>query len=130
MAFGDLEPGLQTGYCKDTGGGWATAMVAHPSQLHPVPDEVTDEAAVMVEPAACAVHAAFRAHEEEGVHVVLGAGTLGLLTVAALRAHATPETIICAAKRPHQRALATELGADLVVEPSELTRTVRRAGPS
>ena len=61
------------------------------------------------------------------MHVVLGAGTLGLLTVAALRAHATPETIICAAKRPHQRALATELGADLVVEPSELTRTVRRA---
>ena len=130
VAFGDLEPGLQTGYCKDTGGGWATALVAHPSQLHPVPEDLSDEAAVMIEPAACAVHAALRAWSDNGgagVHVVVGAGTLGLLTVAALRAHASPERVICAAKHPHQRRLATELGADVVVEPGELTRAVRRA---
>src|SRR3954467_14428219 len=38
IAFGPLAPGLQTGYCKDTGGGWSTAFVGHTSQLHPVPD--------------------------------------------------------------------------------------------
>ena len=58
LAFGHLEPGLQTGFCADTGGGWGTFMVAHESQLHPVPEAMTDEAAVMVEPTACAVHAA------------------------------------------------------------------------
>ena len=39
VAFGDLEPGLQTGFCCDTGGGWSTLMVAHPDQLHAVPDD-------------------------------------------------------------------------------------------
>ena len=35
IAFGHLEPGLQTGFCADTGGGWSTAgLVAHASQLH------------------------------------------------------------------------------------------------
>ena len=87
LAFGQLAPGLQTGFCCDTGGGWSTFMVAHPSQLHPVPDDMSDEAAVMVEPTACAVHAALRHPITEGdTVVVLGAGTLGLLTIAALRA--------------------------------------------
>ena len=33
-------------------------MVAHESQLVAVPDDLSDEAAVLIEPAACAVHAA------------------------------------------------------------------------
>ena len=59
-AFGHIEPGLQTGYCSDTGGGWSQVFVAHESQIHRVPDGMSDEAAVMVEPTACAVHAARR----------------------------------------------------------------------
>ena len=27
-SFGDLEPGIQTGSCHDTGGGWATAFLS------------------------------------------------------------------------------------------------------
>ncbi len=69
-------------------------MVAHPSQLHAVPDDFSDEAAVIVEPTACAVHAALRHPIREGdTVVVLGAGTLGLLTIAALR-HLTPAGLI------------------------------------
>jgi threonine dehydrogenase-like Zn-dependent dehydrogenase len=114
IAFGDLEPGLQTGFCCDTGGGWSTQMVAHTSQLHAVPDEMTDEAAVMVEPTACAVL------------VVLGTGTLGLLTVAALRRFVDPHRLLATAKHPEQRRWAKELGADQVVEPGEVRRAVRR----
>ncbi|HLX77415.1 MAG TPA: alcohol dehydrogenase catalytic domain-containing protein, partial [Acidimicrobiales bacterium] len=29
IAFGDLRPGLQTGYCADTSGGWSEDLVAH-----------------------------------------------------------------------------------------------------
>ncbi len=126
IAFGDLEPGLQTGFCCDTGGGWSTLLVAHPDQLHAVADDVSDEAAVMVEPAACAVRAALAAGEG-GVQVVLGAGTLGLLTVAALRRFGTPGTLIATASYPHQARLAKELGADVVVDPDEAHRAVRRA---
>ena len=60
--------------------------MAHESQLHEVPDDLSDEDAVMVEPAACAVHAACAADIAGGERVmVLGAGTLGLCVVAALR---------------------------------------------
>jgi threonine dehydrogenase-like Zn-dependent dehydrogenase len=124
-AFGHLEPGLQTGYCADTGGGWSTALAAHESQLHEVPADMSDEAAVMVEPAACAVHAAARVGDTDVA--VIGAGTLGLCTIAALRYFGTPHVVIAAAKHPEQRTLARRLGADVVAEPSELDRAVRRS---
>ena len=119
--FGDLEPGIQTGSCHDTGGGWATAFSAHSSQLHPVDDALDDEAAVMVEPTACAVHAALLADiPDDAVVTVLGSGTLGLLTIAAVRAFAAPRTIVATAKYPAQRRLAAELleanPADVVLD--------------
>jgi threonine dehydrogenase-like Zn-dependent dehydrogenase len=131
LALGCLEPGLQTGYCTDTGGGWSTAMVAHTSQLHAVPEGMSDEAAVMVEPAACAVHAALRPGvDQPSSVVVLGAGTVGLCTIAAVRRHLRPGTLIASAKHPEQRKLAVELGADIVVEPGEVRRAVRRLSRS
>ena len=127
IAFGDLEPGLQSGFCCDTGGGWSTQMVAHPSQLHDVPDDLGDEAAVMVEPTACAVHAALTAGITDGdTVVVLGAGTLGLLTLAAVRRLTPAGTILAVAKHDVQRRAAIELGADVVCEPGEVRRAVRR----
>jgi threonine dehydrogenase-like Zn-dependent dehydrogenase len=123
QAFGHVEPGLQTGYCAETGGGWSTALVAHESQLHRIPDAMSDEMAVMIEPTACAIHAALTVADEE--IAVIGSGTLGLCTIAALRHLAQPRLIISTAKHPEQRRLAKELGADVVVEPDELDRAVR-----
>jgi threonine dehydrogenase-like Zn-dependent dehydrogenase len=88
---------------------------------------MSDEAAVMVEPAACGVHAAALSGDSE--FAVIGAGTLGLCTIAALRQFETPHVLIAAAKHPEQQRLARDLGADIVVEPSELPRAVRRAVP-
>lgn len=123
IGFGQLEPGLQCGFCESTGGGWSTLMVAHEEQLVAVPDDLSDEAAVLIEPTACAVHAASQV--DASSVAVIGAGTLGLLTIAAMR-HAHPDVqILATAKHPHQRALAGELGADRVVAPSELERAVR-----
>ena len=127
VAFGHLAPGLQTGFCADTGGGWSGALVAHESQLHPVPEGLSDEAAVMVEPTACGVHAAFAESVQGDTAVVIGAGTLGLCTIAALRRFVPPELLVVAAKHPEQRALAKDLGADVAAEPAGLARAVRRA---
>ncbi len=126
IAFGHLEPGLQSGFCADTGGGWSTVMVAHRSQLVPVPDGMTDETAVMVEPTACAVHAASQV-EGAATVAVIGAGTLGLLAIAALRATPGIGTIVATAKHPEQRRLARQLGADQVTAPNELARAIRSA---
>jgi threonine dehydrogenase-like Zn-dependent dehydrogenase len=126
VAFGHLEPGLQSGFCEDTGGGWSTAMVAHDLQLHRVPDDMSDEDAVMVEPTACGVHAA-AAHPGAGMTVVLGVGTIGLCTIAAIRQLADPEDpVIAVAKHPEQRRLARALGADVVCGPDELVGVIRR----
>ncbi len=125
---GSLEVGLQTGYCASTGGGWGEVLVAHESQLHAVPDELPDEAAVLVEPLACCVHAALRGGAgPEDVVVVLGAGTIGLLTIAALRLFTPPRRLIAVAKHPFQREQARRLGADVVVRPDDVFQRVRFA---
>jgi threonine dehydrogenase-like Zn-dependent dehydrogenase len=124
VAFGHIEPGLQTGFCESTGGGWSTAFVAHESQLIEVPDDLSDEAAVMIEPAACAIHAAGLAKDGRSI-VVLGAGTIGLLTVAALRHLGYQGSLTATARHPHQRDLALQLGADRIAAPNELSRVVR-----
>jgi threonine dehydrogenase-like Zn-dependent dehydrogenase len=135
LAFGDLSPGLQTGFCADTGGGWSAAgLVAHSSQLHSVPDAFSDEDAVIVEPTACAVHAALSGGiQPDDTVAVVGAGTLGLATIAALHHLVRPTaacTIVAGAKHPHQRKVAEWLGADTVVPPDQLARAVRRQAGS
>jgi threonine dehydrogenase-like Zn-dependent dehydrogenase len=125
VAFGHLEPGLQTGFCESTGGGWSTLLVAHPTQVLDVPDSVTDEQAVLIEPTACAVHAAAAVGDDPSDVAVIGSGTLGLLTIAAIAALKPGTPIIAAAKHPHQKKLAKELGAEVVCEPDELARHLR-----
>ncbi len=138
VAFGHLRPGLQTGFCADTGGGWSAAgLVAHPSQLHRVPDELTDRDAVTIEPVACAVHAVCRAGIRDGDTVaVLGAGTLGLAVTAALSYLSSvgrapePAAVLVGARYGHQQQLARELGADEALPSGQLARAVRRRSGS
>ena len=133
LSHGHLRPGLQTGFCADTGGGWSEGpLFAHQSQIFAVPDALSDEDAVTIEPMACAVHAALSAGVTESDTVaVLGAGTLGLGVVAALRylsetnAMARPQRLIVGARYAFQRAMATAFGADDVVPSEQLARAVR-----
>ena len=46
-AEGDLSPGMLIGFCRDLPGGWSEGMLAHASQLHPVPERLSDEAAAL-----------------------------------------------------------------------------------
>ena len=128
LAAGNLEPGLQTGSCSSTGGGWSEVFAAHDSQLHPVADALSDEDAVMIEPTAAGVHAVLRGNVSDGSTVaVIGAGTMGLTAIAALRKFTKVDAIIVAARYPHQHKAARLLGADLTVVPNELGRAIRRA---
>ena len=127
ITVGHLAPGLQTGFCTSTGGGWGQQLSAHRSQLHVVPNGYSDEQAVLVEPMACAVHSALRAAPARGARVLVsGAGSVGLLTTLALRELTDAGEIIVVAKHGHQKELAVEFGATEVVTPSEVLRRVRR----
>jgi threonine dehydrogenase-like Zn-dependent dehydrogenase len=126
VAGGKIAPGIQTGFCRDTGGGWSEGtLVAHFSQLHRVPEDVTDEAAVAIEPLACAVHAALKTYPApDETALVIGAGSVGLFVVAALRQLTRAGRVICVAKHERQRKEALRLGADEVVHPSETYKTL------
>ena len=113
---GDISSGIQTGYCRDTGGGWSEYLVAHQNQLHHVPAELSDEIAVLAEPFACALHGVLKADLDESAEIlIIGAGTMGLLTVAVIRALKKKNRILIVAKYPHQQKLARELGADEII---------------
>jgi threonine dehydrogenase-like Zn-dependent dehydrogenase len=134
VAFGHIAPGIQTGFCADTGGGWSAAgLVAHESQIFAVPDPLSDADAVTVEPVACALHAVLGAGvRDDDVVAVLGAGTLGLATLAALthlastRLIPAPKAVLVGARYANQRALASELGATAALNAEQLSRAIRR----
>ncbi len=110
---GDVSAGIQTGFCRDTGGGFGESLVAHQSQVYRVSDEIEDQAAVLIEPFSCALHGALRAAPSKDDRVlVIGCGTIGLLTIAALRATGCESTIYAVAKHDHQRQYAAVFGAD------------------
>lgn len=115
-AEGPLAPGMLIGFCRDLPGAWSEGMLAHASQLHPVPDALSDEAAALVEPIACGLHAVLAQLPAEGERaLVIGGGAIGLGTLAALRmtAPATDTTIVV--RHARQAELAEQLGAAHVI---------------
>ena len=128
VADGPIEVGLQTGYCRSTGGGWGEELVAHESQLYELTEHISDEAAMLTEPLACSIHAALRGGAgKDDVVLVSGAGAIGLLTVAAVKHVTPPKRLICTAKYAHQAGLARALGADEVIAPADVYKKVRFA---
>jgi threonine dehydrogenase-like Zn-dependent dehydrogenase len=125
---GTIAPGMLTGFCRDTGGSWSPSFVAHQSQLVAVPDSVSDEAALLAEPFAVALHAVLRNAPKDGQTVlIIGAGVIGLCTLAALRATGSRARIIITARHSFQIEMAKRLGADEVVRPgrgAELYRQI------
>lgn len=111
-----LPPRALIGLNQLTGGSWAEYFVAHQSQLHAVPDAVTDEQAVLTDPIASAAHAVLRRppRAEERI-LVNGSGIIALGIVASLRAlgHKNPITML--ARHDFQARLATRLGATSII---------------
>jgi threonine dehydrogenase-like Zn-dependent dehydrogenase len=118
---GSLAPAPMIGFSADLPGGWSDEMVAHVSQLHAVPAELSDEAAVLVEPLSVALHAVLAAPlPDDGEQVlVIGAGVVGLCTVAALRMLAPSAEVTLIARHPAQRQMGDRLGATLASDPLE-----------
>lgn len=113
---GALDAGMLIGTTRGLGGSWGEQFVAHESQLVPVPEAMADEEAVLVEPFACSVHAVRSNLPAPGERVlVIGAGSIGLLTVAALHALAPGATVTVLARHDFQGQQATRLGAHRIV---------------
>ncbi len=115
---GDVSPGMLIGFCRDTGGSWGPEFIAHRSQVIALPEEISDEAAVIAEPFAIALNAVLRnpPRDDETV-LIMGAGVMGLVTLAAIRATGSKSRILMTARHPFQIEMAQRLGADEVIKP-------------
>jgi len=93
----------------------ATAQAAHK-----LPDTVSDEAAVFMEPAACVLRGVDRAEiAADGVAVIQGAGSMGLLHLLVLKAALPGVRVAVVDPQEDRRELALTLGADAAAAPGE-----------
>ncbi|WP_433189293.1 zinc-binding dehydrogenase [Actinoallomurus sp. CA-150999] len=114
------EPVVLLGYGgPDIPGGYAEYMLLSEDLLIRVPDNVPDEIAALTEPMAVALHAVNRGDlSPDDVPLVIGCGPIGLAVIAILKMRGFGP-IVAADFSPSRRAMATALGADVVVDPRE-----------
>jgi len=117
LAEGCLKPGLLIGTCRDTGGGWGEYFVAPSHRLHPLPDKIGDDEASLLEPFAVCLRAVLNnPPQKKELVMVIGAGTIGLMNIAALKAIEPSCRIACIAKYPFQANLARQFGAEYTID--------------
>lgn len=93
----------------------------------PIPSAMSFDQATLAEPLGVALHSVHLASIRPGETVaVFGAGPIGLLTLAALRA-AGAGRILSVEPLAHRRDLARGIGADVVLEPAEAVQEILKA---
>ena len=105
--------GFSVGHSGRVGGSWADSFVAHKSQLVAVPDGLTDEQAVLVDPLSTSVHAVLRrppGPQDQDI-LVMGCGIIGLGIIVMLRATGFKGRIMAVARHRFQQTLALHFGA-------------------
>ncbi|MEP6648594.1 MAG: alcohol dehydrogenase catalytic domain-containing protein [Lapillicoccus sp.] len=106
--------------CGTPVGGLSDVFTIPADRLFPVPDELTDLQAVLIEPLSTPVHAVNLAGPDlTGKTVaILGAGTIGQLTLSAARNHGAARIAVTDVS-PTKRELATRRGADSVYDAAD-----------
>jgi threonine dehydrogenase-like Zn-dependent dehydrogenase len=113
---GDISPGVHIGVVTGAPGAWAELLATHSSMLIPVPEDVSDAAAVLADPFSVSFHAILRnPPPPAGRVVVVGAGALGLASVAILSALYPEVEVAVVARFPAQFEMARAFGASLVL---------------
>lgn len=113
-AEGALAPGMLMGFCADEPGGWSDESLCHESQCYPVPDALSDEQAVLVEPLAVGLHAALlRPPVPGGTVLVIGGGMIAFAVLAGLDWLSTGAKIVHSLWEPFQKPLSQQFGADV-----------------
>ena len=101
-------------------GAFATFKLSAADEVLPMPPGIDPRAAALAEPLAVALHGIHQGRVQPGQRVlVLGAGPIGALTIAALRAIGVDD-VTCAEPGDARQALAAEVGATRVLHPAHL----------
>ncbi|MFZ2178955.1 MAG: zinc-binding dehydrogenase [Rhodococcus sp. (in: high G+C Gram-positive bacteria)] len=106
-----------TGFDIHAAGGYAEYTLVEEALTFPVPDGVSLDKAAFTEPLTVARHAVRRSGiSKKRPAVVIGCGPIGLAMILMLKA-AGVTTVIASDLSPGRRNLATQCGADAVVDP-------------
>ncbi len=106
------------GYSNDIAGGFAQYMPLAERLLLEVPNGLPASKAALTEPIAVGWHAVQKARlTHDDVPLVIGCGPVGLAVIAALTI-SNVHPIIAADFSPARRALALQMGADIVIDPA------------
>jgi len=101
---------------ETVGGGWSEELVTQEGYLFPVPDELSDEQAVLIEPIGSGMRAVCRRIPQPGEKVlIIGQGTQGLSTLLSIRALQPDCHVTVLARFPYQADMARRHGADEVI---------------
>lgn len=101
-------------------GAFATYKLSPADELLAMPSGLDPRAAALAEPLAVALHGIHQGKAASGQRVlVLGAGPIGALSIAALRAMGIDD-VTCAEPSAARRALAAAVGATTVLHPDDL----------
>lgn len=112
----NLCENLQFFGCGYPQGGMADYFTLAANRLHPVPDTLDDPTAAIIEPLSTPVHAVRLAGDvADRAVAVLGAGTIGLFTLAVLRAHGAGK-VVSTDPNLAKRERAAALGADATID--------------
>ncbi len=112
----ELGAGMLLGYHRDLPGGWSTRMWAPVTQVHPIPVAMKTRRAVLAEPSSIVWQALSRLKlgDANPTVLIVGAGTVGLLTLWLFKIKYPAATVAIRARYPLQALLATPFGADVV----------------
>lgn len=120
-AEGKIAPGMFTGICSDTSGGFAEYFIAHKSQLFKIPQEMSPKAAVIIEPFTVALQSVTNNMPEPGENVlIIGGGVVGSLIVQALRALDLDCRIVVSDPSPFAGDFCRKAGADEIISDGDL----------
>jgi 2-desacetyl-2-hydroxyethyl bacteriochlorophyllide A dehydrogenase len=102
----------------DIDGGMAEFCIVPKGQLHLLPEGMNPDAGALIEPLSCALHGLDRAGIRSGDSVViLGGGTAGLIMLQLVK-NAGAAMAILVEPVAKKRILASQLGADVVLDPA------------
>jgi len=105
------------GYSNEIAGGFAQYMPLAERMLLPVLNGLPADKAALTEPIAVGWHAVQKARlAADDVPLVIGCGPVGLSVIAALKIRDV-HPFIAADFSPGRRALAQQMGADIVIDP-------------
>ena len=116
-------------------GGYAELVTVPARVVHPLPNHVSFDAGVLIEPASVVLHGLEKARPRPGETVgVIGIGTLGSIAIALVRLY-SPARVVAYGIRDEELELAMQLGASEVVSvsagapaPADLDLVVDTAG--